>query len=239
MIFEDWEASQARQGTALRQLIAAELGPAREPRDTRILDAACGIGTQSLPLAEAGYQVTARDLSGGSIARLQRIAAERGLRIEAGVADMRHVAGSVSGAFDVVLALDNSVPHLLTDSDIQAAFEEFRSVLKPGGLGLCSVRDYDQIAHADAVHPYGERRTEDGTFRVRQEWTWDHASPHYDLVLVVEKLAPGVPEEILSVTSRYYAVSTSQLLTMMAGAGFKDCRRLDQVIYQPILIGRA
>jgi 2-polyprenyl-3-methyl-5-hydroxy-6-metoxy-1,4-benzoquinol methylase len=49
LIFEDWDASMARQGDALTSLIGSELGqlPAG---DVRVLDVACGIGTQSLPL---------------------------------------------------------------------------------------------------------------------------------------------------------------------------------------------
>jgi 2-polyprenyl-3-methyl-5-hydroxy-6-metoxy-1,4-benzoquinol methylase len=53
LIFADWQASIARQAEVLRGL----LGDART-----VLDAACGIGTQALGLAAAGYDVTATDL---------------------------------------------------------------------------------------------------------------------------------------------------------------------------------
>ena len=53
---------------------------------------------------------------------------------------MRQVASSVSGKFDVVLSFDNSVAHLLNDSDIRRAFQEFVNVLRRGGVVLCSVR---------------------------------------------------------------------------------------------------
>jgi glycine/sarcosine N-methyltransferase len=108
----------------------------------RILDAVCGIGTQTLPLAERGFQLSARDLSPAAVARLQREAA-RQLVVDAGVSDMRQVASSVSASFDVVLAFDNSVPHLLSDNDLLAAFQQFLKVLRPGGVFLCSVRDYE------------------------------------------------------------------------------------------------
>lgn len=37
--------------------------------------------------------------------------------------------------------------------------------------------------------------------------------------------------------SRYYAVSTGKLLALMQRAGFENVRRLDEVFYQPVLVG--
>jgi hypothetical protein len=50
LIFADWEASIARQAEALAPLLGAA---------ETVLDAACGIGTQALGLARAGFAVTA------------------------------------------------------------------------------------------------------------------------------------------------------------------------------------
>ena len=52
LIFENWEASIDRQATVLSSILKRECsldGPAR------ILDCACGIGTQSLGLAKMGF----------------------------------------------------------------------------------------------------------------------------------------------------------------------------------------
>ena len=240
LIFENWDASMSRQGAALEQLIQLELGAADpEALPPRILDVACGIGTQALPLARRGFRVTARDLSPGAIARLRHEAEVRQVVIDTAVADMRYVAASVSGPFDVVLAFDNSIPHLTSDSDIRAALQEFRRVLHPDGLCLCSVRDYDAVPRGvAATHPYGERRRGDEVFRLRQEWTWE-SSTHYQVAFIVEKEAPNGPTALLRTVTRYYALSIPRLLELMAGAGFADCRRLDDIIYQPIVIGRA
>ena len=37
--------------------------------------------------------------------------------------------------------------------------------------------------------------------------------------------------------SRYYAISPNKLLTLMEVAGFAAVKRLDDVFYQPVLIG--
>jgi len=226
----------ARQGAALATLIESELG---DTRTLRVLDVACGIGTQALPLAARGFRVTARDLSEGAVVRLRREAAARRLGIDAAVADMRRVSETVAPGFDVVLAFDNSIPHLLSDGDLEAAFREFRTVLRPGGLCLCSVRDYDAIERGRSLTiSYGERRRAGEIFRLRQEWTWE-GTTHYEIAFVIEKDGAGGPVLVLRTVTRYYAVSVARLLELMARAGFVDCRRLDETIYQPILIGRA
>jgi len=230
----------SREGAALTQLIRSEFGPsAPDPSATRILDAACGTGTQALPLALRGFRVTARDLSPGAIARLRREADARRTSIDAAVADMRHVAASVSGSFDVVVVLDNSIPHLTRDADIATALLEFKRVLRRGGLFICSVRDYDAVTRGvAAIHSYGERRRGGEVFRLRQEWTWEDQT-HYQVAFVVEKEGPTGPQPMLTASTRYYALSIARLLELMTEGGFTDCRRLDGVIYQPILIGRA
>jgi len=238
LIFEDWDASMARQGAVLAALIERELGPTGAPASVRILDAACGIGTQALALATRGFHVTARDVSQGAIARLRREADARGLAIDAAVADMRAVAGTVAAPFDVVLAFDNSVPHLLSDADIELAFRQFRSVVRPRGVLLCSVRDYDKVERGvPATFAYGERRRAGEAFRPRQEWTWE-GTTHYRISLIIEKDEPPAPTTVLRTVTRYYAVSVTRLLELMAHAGFVGCRRLDETMYQPILIGR-
>jgi 2-polyprenyl-3-methyl-5-hydroxy-6-metoxy-1,4-benzoquinol methylase len=237
LIFENWEASMSRQGVALQALIESELG-APAP-STRVLDVACGIGTQALPLALRGFRVTARDLSPGAISRLRREADARHVAINAAVADMRHVAASVSGPFDVVLAFDNSIPHLLTDSDIGAALAEFKAILRPGGLCVCSVRDYDTVLRGvAATHTYGERHRDGEIFNLRQEWTWVD-STHYNLAFIVEKEGPIGPQTVLRTVTCYYAVSIRRLLELMSEAGFVDCRRRDDILYQPLLLARA
>ncbi|WP_309246574.1 class I SAM-dependent methyltransferase [Ramlibacter montanisoli] len=45
-----------------------------------MLDAACGIGTQVLGLAEKGYELTASDLSPGALERLRQELHRRGLQ---------------------------------------------------------------------------------------------------------------------------------------------------------------
>ena len=181
----------SRQGAAIDRLIRRELKAVDHASTIHIVDASAGIGTQALPLGRQGFRVTARDISPASIARLEREAAARELHIPAAVADMRTLSASVVGVFDVVLSFDNSMPHLLVDADLLAAFREFFSVLKPGGIVLCSVRNYDQVSRdAPSTHSYGERWRDGVQYRLHQEWAWID-SLHYDATMFIEQRSAG------------------------------------------------
>lgn len=136
--YEDWEASVQRQAAALDAVLRAE-GVA--PPAT-VLDAACGVGTQALGLAALGYRVTGSDLSPGAVDRARAEAAARGLEVGLSLADMRNAADHHGRTFDVVMACDNAVPHLLDDAQILAAFRQFHRCTAPGGVCLVTVRDY-------------------------------------------------------------------------------------------------
>src|ERR671914_170777 len=141
LIFADWQGSMRRQAAALDRLIQAQLGAGPHA----ILDCACGIGTQAIGLSLLGHTVHATDLSPNAVARAEREAASRNASLTFGVADMRDLAVRVEGEFDVVLACDNALPHVLEDDDLRLAAENMFAKLRPGGLLLASIRDYDRL----------------------------------------------------------------------------------------------
>lgn len=238
LIFPEWEESMARQGAAIATMLERPASSEHAGR-RRILDIAAGIGTQSLPLAARGYQVTSRDLSGKAIARLAREARARGLQIDAAQADMRRVAETVRGRFDAVIAFDNAIPHLLDDEAITVALSGVRTLLEPGGLLLVSVRDYERVDRTSpSWHPYGERTRGSRVFRLGQEWTWLDPS-HYRMTMIIEERRAGEWHETLRTDAVYYAISTDRLLGLMAAAGFTSCGRSDVPFYQPVLTARA
>jgi 2-polyprenyl-3-methyl-5-hydroxy-6-metoxy-1,4-benzoquinol methylase len=71
----------------------------------RILDCACGIGTQTLGLAGRGHMLTGVDLSAAAIARAHSEAQQRGLSIRFAVGDMRDLSALEESNFDVSLLL--------------------------------------------------------------------------------------------------------------------------------------
>jgi SAM-dependent methyltransferase len=232
LIFPDWEASIQRQAAALDGIIREHWGEGR----LSILDVACGIGTQALGLAALGHAVTASDLSREAIERARIEARKRSLDVSFSVADMRCARAHHAGPFDLVIACDNSLPHLLTDEDLLAAFGQFFACARPGGGCLVTVRDYDREDRSGVqVKPYGVR-VEGGT-RYLVWQVWEFHGPLYDLAMYFVEDQGGPTCATRVMRSRYYAVGTGRLLELMRQAGFVRVERLDGRFYQPVLLG--
>ena len=178
LIFADWHGSMRRQAAALNTLITSALGPGPHT----ILDCACGIGTQAIGLALLGHQVHATDLSPKAVARAEREAAARGASLSFSVADLRTLETQVTGDFDVVLACDNALPHLLTDDDLRLGVDNMASKLRPSGLFLASIRDYDRLVQ-ERPRGEGPRVFEDicGRRIAFQIWDWSDNGMTYSV----------------------------------------------------------
>jgi SAM-dependent methyltransferase len=198
-----------------------------------VLDASAGIGTQALGLAARGYRVTASDISPVALARARNEAELRGLDVPTVVADLRTLSAT-HGQFDLVIACDNSLPHLLSDREIGEALRECHRCLRPGGGCLVSVRDYGEPGMGSELRPYGIHRTEAGRFILFQVWDWD--GPHYDLSFYVIEEQPNATPRAQIFRSRYYAITPDRLLELMRDAGFERVRRVEG-FYQPVLVG--
>lgn len=234
LLYPDWERAVARQGAALATVLRAHGVAPGEP----VLDAACGIGTQTLGLIAQGFALTASDLSPGAVTRLQQELDARGLHATLRVDDLRGLSGTATGSQAAVLACDNSLPHLLSDDEILQAFASAWRCLRPGGLLLISVRDYAAIPRVSPdVRPYGAQRDAEGRrFLAVQVWEWDGDCYDLRLYRTVEHPDGRCDTEVLR--SRYRAITLDRLAELMAEAGFEAIERRDDVLFQPVLLGR-
>ncbi|MFF8385348.1 class I SAM-dependent methyltransferase [Streptomyces kanasensis] len=243
LLYADWEASVARQGTALDDRVTRVLGPGAHD----VLDCACGIGTQALGLAARGHRVTGTDLSPVAAARAAREAAARGLALTTAAADMRALPLR-DGAFDVVLCADNSLPHLLTVDDVRTALAEMRRVLRPGGLLLVTTRPYDELRRERPLATPPSVKTGPGGRTVSfQLWHWHDDGERYDLELF--QLSPdtgedpGAAERWTTTVRRatYWALTRAQLGELAAEAGLHEIGWHDPEhtgFFQPMMTAR-
>lgn len=111
-----------------------------------VLDAATGTGMHAIALAQLGYQAAGADISSGMIARARHNAATAGVTVRFEVSGFSTLAHTFSlNSFDAVLCLGNSLPHLLSPTELSAAVLDFAACLKPGGLLIIQNRNYDAI----------------------------------------------------------------------------------------------
>jgi SAM-dependent methyltransferase len=216
LIYADWRQSMRRQAAALDRLMGEILGPGPHA----ILDCACGIGTQAIGLALLGHRVHATDSSPAAVARAEREAATLGASLTFAVADLRTLAAQIADEFDVVLACDNALPHLLTDTDLHLAVANMAAKLRPGGLLLASLRDYDRLAQE---RPPGEGPRVIDDIRGRriafQVWDWADDGSRYRLhQFLLSQDSAGWQTEHFQ--TDYRALLAADLVTALRRAGF-------------------
>jgi SAM-dependent methyltransferase len=108
--------------------------PLREAGVRTILELGCGTGNDTARLADAGYSVTAIDLSGEAIGYAR---ARFGSVARFMVADMAQRLPFPDGDFDAVMS--NVAMHMFPDGVTRAVFDEVARVVRPGGLFLFHV----------------------------------------------------------------------------------------------------
>jgi glycine/sarcosine N-methyltransferase len=234
-IFENWEASIARQATVLAGILDRECG---DRRPIRVLDCACGIGTQSLGLAMKGFDVTGCDISVGAVQRARSEASKRELSVPFSVANMVQLSAIPKSSFDAVICIDNSLPHLQTDEDLLQAAQQAYGKLRPGGSFIGSIRDYDRLVVERPTTQGPSFYSDDGSRRiVFQIWDWlDERRYRFHLYITRNTQSAW---QTFHFTSTYRAVLRSELQRILEEAGFINIRWLspsDSGFYQLIFI---
>ncbi|GAB2687013.1 class I SAM-dependent DNA methyltransferase [Thalassiella azotivora] len=238
VLFGDWWAAAEWHGDVVGRLLA-ERGVAPP---ASVLDCTCGIGTQALPLAGLGYQVTGADLSPRAVARARVEADRRGLRVRLAVADVREVGEVLAERFDAIVSCDNALPHLLTDLDLRRALSGIRRCLRAGGLLLVSLRDYDALSRerpdGTPLRLHGEPGRRRGA---AQAWVWSGDGDRVDITLVVLQEDGGAWRATAHATT-YRALRRADLTSALADCGFDGVEWLtpaESGYYQPVVTARA
>ncbi len=235
LIFDDWDKSIERQARILNPLLVAQ--GCGHP--LKILDCACGIGTQALGFATFGHRVVASDLSRAAVNRARREAESRGLDISFHVSDMTSLKEIADCDFDVVAALDNALPHLTSDQ-LVCAIKAVGSKLKSNGLFLASIRDYDALILQKPTMQQPAFYGTDGKRRiVHQVWDWiDQTRYTLHLFITTQSDQAWTSRHFVS---EYRALQRSELSKVLQSAGFQDVRWLmpaESGFYQPLVVAR-
>lgn len=232
-LFEDWQASTEEQALVLERIFRAQ-GFAKS---ASLLDCACGIGTQAIGLAALGYNVTASDISRAELAEAAKRAADRELRIRFHEADFRCLGETFAVKFDIIIAMDNALPHMLTAEDLAAAVHSISSQLNEGGIFVGSIRDYDALL--ETKPPYSPpyiHKTASGQRVCFQTWDW--AGENYRLTQYI--IEDGETLQVSKFPCEYRAVRRAELTALFTGCGCKVEWLTPEAsgYYQPIIVCR-
>ena len=233
-LFLDWQSTTHEQAVILNKLFVDNgFG-----NTARILDCACGIGTQSIGLATLGYQVTASDISDVEIAEAKERAEKNNVKICFEHADFCALSEVFSEKFDIVIAMDNALPHMLSESALEAAIKSITGQIVPGGMFVASIRDYDALlADKPPYSPPYIHKTDKGQRVSFQTWEWN--GDHYKLIQYI--IDDEKTLQISKFECEYRATRRDELTNLLSASG---CSKVEWKFpeetgfYQPIVIAR-
>ena len=232
-LFRDWKSAAHEQAAILEQLFR-EYGFGRE---AGILDCACGIGTQAIGLAALGYHVTASDISDVELAEAKERAERDHVSIRFEHADFRALSAVFPEHFDIIIAMDNALPHMLSAGDLDSAVRSITGRIKPGGILIASIRDYDQLLREKPPYsaPYIHKT---GTGQRVSFQTWDWKGDNYRLTQYIIHDADEL--RINRYVCEYRATRREELTGLLLSSGCEAIWKFPENtgFYQPIVIAK-
>ncbi len=233
-LFLDWQATTQEQALILDRLFV-ENGFSKS---AHILDCACGIGTQTIGLAAIGYNVIGSDISDGEITEAKERAKKNNVSVRFEHADFCALSDTFLEHFDIIIAMDNALPHMLTGNDLASAIKSIIEQLKHGGMFVASIRDYDALLTVKPPYspPY-IHRTAKGQRVSFQTWSWE--GDNYRLIQYIVD-----DEDTLQVSKfecEYRATRRQEITELLMASG---CHEVvwkfpeETGFYQPIVIAK-
>ena len=231
-LFLDWRAATQEQAVILDRIFRSN----GFDHTAHVLDCACGIGTQAIGLAALGYRVTASDISDGELAEARDRAEKHGTGIRFEHADFCALSRTFSEQFDIVIAMDNALPHMPTREALAAAVNSIAGRVRPDGIFAASIRDYDSLL--ETKPPYSPpyiHRTDSGQRVSFQTWDWQGDS----YLLTQYIIDDGKTLAVNKFVCEYRATRREELTELLLAGGFSKVEwefPEETGFYQPIVI---
>lgn len=188
-----------------------------------VLDAACGTGHHLISMKERGYAVAGADISAKMVEISMKNARLAELKIpikQAGFGQLAEAFGN--DAFDGLLCLGNSLPHVLEEDALSNTITDFKTVLRSGGKLIIQNRNFDNVLTTK------NRWMEPQTFREGLK-TWVFAR-FYDFepdgmitfnILILTKQGLEVFEQRV-INTRLRPLKMTELVNILRKSGFVD-----------------
>ncbi|MBQ2751646.1 MAG: class I SAM-dependent methyltransferase [Oscillospiraceae bacterium] len=233
-LFLDWQSTTHEQAAILNKIFADN----GFDRSASLLDCACGIGTQSIGLAALGYNVTASDISDAELAEAKTRAADNNVSIRFEQADFCALSKTFSEKFDIIICMDNALPHMLTSQSLKSAVDSIAAQLAEGGIFVASIRDYDALlSEKPPYSPPYIHKTDKGQRVSFQTWNWNG-----DLYKLTQYIIDDQQSlQTVKFDCEYRATRRDELTELLYAA---DCRKVEWKFpeetgfYQPIVVAK-
>lgn len=234
MLFQDWFETTKIQAKILDKIfISYDFN-----KKAKVLDCACGIGTQAIGLAMLGYNVTASDLSDGELKEAEKRANEYSVNIIFKQANFCKLSDGFSQKFNIVIAMDNALPHMLSKEDLHCAIESIFNQTDKSGIFVASIRDYDELLKLkpQCSTPY-IHKTDKGQKVSFQTWDWLGENYKFTQYIIDDENSLNIGK----FDCEYRAVKREELTQHLLSCGFTKVDwkfPAETDFYQPIVIAK-
>jgi glycine/sarcosine N-methyltransferase len=217
--YRNWETQIEREGLGLRAIF-------RRKGIERVLDVFCRAGTRSVAMTKLGFDVVATDSSAGMVKKAIETAEKHGVRdkIDFVRSDFLGLAETVEGPFDAIVSKGNALPHLLLDEEIEAALLGLYELLRPGGLLVIGMRDFEPFMEDRPQFIPGSINVEDDETEVItfDTWEWEEGPPVIATRNLFIVTGQGKHYNTIKRNVTFRPLSTDEVKVVLLEVGFED-----------------
>lgn len=152
--------------------------------------------------------------------------------------EIRILSDTFAEKFDIVIAMDNALPHMLSSNDLEKAIKSIANQIKRNGIFVASIRDYDSLLMEKPPYspPY-INKMDKGQRVSFQTWVWK--DDNYKLTQYIID-----DEENLQVSKfecEYRVTRRAEMTELLHAYGCSNVewKFPDEIgFYQPIVVAR-
>ncbi|HEX8918113.1 MAG TPA: class I SAM-dependent methyltransferase [Chloroflexota bacterium] len=191
-----------------------------------VLDAGCGTGRHAIPLALAGFEVTAADPCGAMLGQARTKAKEAGASIRLVETGFAELAPALGASFDAVILLGNSLCNLSSLDAIREALRGIHGVCASHTVVVIGIKDFETILRSRR-RLWSHRCVEmNGAKTVLYE-VWSYDDPILMCTAVALSQCGNAGEwSAETACTREYMLTFDQLTALAHDAGFAPPRRV-------------
>ncbi len=137
--FTDWEKRRVGEdGFLVKKL--------KQYKVHKVFDSSLGDGCDSIYLLKEGFEVTSNEIDNVFLNKARQNAQTDGVELNPTYLDWRNLDRELQEeSFDAVICLGNSLTYLFKEKDQLQALEQFKKILRKGGVLIVDERNYQYI----------------------------------------------------------------------------------------------
>lgn len=142
-LFVNWEERLQFEIPFIEEILMEH---SKKTKISKIVDVACGTGMHAIALAKLGYEVFGTDIVPEMVLKARNNVKAAGVNVEISAVGFGHLSKFLTSKKpDALLCLGNSLPHVLSQTELSYTIKDFYETIKPGGLALIQNRNFDFI----------------------------------------------------------------------------------------------